>query len=325
MSVLFALQFVYPETREMIRELTDDPHRYRLLIDSVHDHITDDHARAKFVAAVNTCRFPVRSTVERYWKAHVDADLMNAAIVESGIALALSRGHFDPATMRNTAEPDVRNSVYSDGTVTKPPSDETFDTAIDPKTGEIWHPKVDVGSRSHKQNSHSEPIIHGTKITALLTRGPDYLAEIFLGMCVTDAADPASEANDAVDLIAKVRDHLHQIDPGRGIQVAIHDGAATTEHHRRLIAEGTLLMNLPPAKKVADDPHTGAKIREEEFIGNLGTWHHRDSDCPGHRLVGIAGDYHLQELVEGGFVYTKLAHRPHSTTTKGKIYYYEHV
>ncbi len=324
-SALFVLQFVYPELRLSIRELTGDPHRKALLVKRVTANVHDTHARKRFTAAINAGRFPSRSTIIRYRQRYVDAATMNDSLIHCGIDLAVRRGHFDPASIRKGSDPRWQDLVYSDGTVLKPPSDETFHTAIDPDTGEIWHPKIDVDSRKHKQSSDSEPIVNGTKLTALLTRKQGYQTEIFLGMCITRKPDPASEAHDAIDLVDMARTYLQSTQPTANFQALSHDGAATTKHHKRLIARGTLLMNYPPAKTSHTDPSTGKKTREAEHIGDLGTWHHNTTDCPGHRLTGIAGDIHTQEKVNGKITYRKLNHQPSAKTTKGKTYWYENI
>lgn len=105
-----------------------------------------------FRYAVASGSFPSRSTIARFKKRHADQVEMNAHLTRSGIDLALARGHFDPTSIRDSANPQWINLVHSDGTVLKPPSDETFDTAIHPVTGEVWYPKIDVDSLSHKQN-----------------------------------------------------------------------------------------------------------------------------------------------------------------------------
>lgn len=324
-SALFALQNVYPELRAEIRELTDDPNRLNLLLTSVAENINDHDARERFLGAIKASRFPARSTIARFRKDHLDHEKMNEHLIQTGIDLALVRGHFDPTSIHDSVNPQWSNVVYSDGTVLKPPSDESFDTAYNEHTGEIWYPKVDVGSQSHTQKSGSEPTVNGTKVTALLTRSQRYLGEIFLGLCITDAPDPATEANDAIQLADLARTYLRSKAPSASIQALVHDGAATGRHHQRLVAGGTLLVNLPPAKAVHDDPETGKKVRDEEYYGDLGVWHHKLENCPGHQLTGIAGDIHLQEIVDGTHSYRKLDHRPSCKTAKGKSYLYEVV
>ncbi len=336
-SFLYCAQFIYPSMREIIREISGDPNRRQAVISAALSNIpkSEQGARDTFESAVAAGRFPTRSAVERFHANHVDRKRVTELLTSTGIDLAVSRGHFDPSTLANMADPDIRNVVYSDGTVLKPPSDETFRDAIDPKTGIIWKPKTDVGSRQHKQNSESEPIVNGTKITTLLTRASGYGSEIFLGVTLTDAPDPASEANDALDLLDAARQELHEhhsVSVGenggtrlRDIQVISHDGAATTEHHKRLVDSGTLLMNMPPPKAIDYDLETGKKIRVEEFKGKLGIWGHSLPDCPGHTLVGIAGDIHEQVKVGGKYDYRKSAHQPITKQSKGKAYYYETV
>ena len=324
-SALFALQHVYPELRKSIRELTDDPNRLDLLLESVAANITDADALDKFLSAIKASGFPARSTVARFRREHEDHERMNEHLIRTGVDLAVARGHFDPKSIRDTANPQWSNMVYSDGSVLKPPSDETFDTAVHPDTGEVWYPKIDVGSRSHKQNSESEPIVNGTKVTALLTRSQGYLGEIFLGMCITDAPEPATEAHDAIQLADLARTYLQGKVPEASIQAMAHDGAATGKHHERLVARGTLLINLPPAKAVHNDPETGKKVRHQEYFGGLGVWRHKLEHCPGHQLTGIAGDIHLQEIVDGEIAYRKLEHRPSCKIAKGKAYWYELV
>ncbi len=84
-------------------------------------------------------------------------------------------------------------------------------------------------------------------------------------------------------------------------------------------------MNMPPTKAIDYDPETGKKIRVEEYKGKLGVWLHSVPDCPGHNLVGIAGDIHEQVKVNGEYDYRKSAHKPITKQSKGKAYYYEIV
>lgn len=329
-SALFCLRFVYPEMRALMRELSDDPHRLELLIESVTANITDPHARAKFVQATTVRRLPNRSTVSRYVNSYFSADRGAAALRETGLLLARIRGHFNAQRARNSANPDIRDVIYSDGTVLKPPSTETYSTAVNRQTGEIWHPKVDTGSRLHSQGSATEPIVNGTKITTLLTRGDAYNSEIFLGLCHTSQPDPAAEATDAINRVAEIRADMATGPEPLAARVLVYDGAATSEHHRKLASLGILLMNRPPAKRSTTDPDTGAKIRLEEHMGDLGRWWHKQGhqhhpQCPGHNLTGIGGDIHLQEPVNGKIEYRKLDHQPRAITRRGKTYNYERV
>jgi len=97
----------------MIREISRDPSRRRGVSQAVLNNIPAHElaARKVFSEAVADGRFRTRSTVERVRSRHADLDHVTGLVTTTGVALAVSRGHFDPSTLGNMSQPDIRNVV----------------------------------------------------------------------------------------------------------------------------------------------------------------------------------------------------------------------
>jgi hypothetical protein len=328
-SLLQSLTFRQTGDRELVREVLRPQWRRERIADAVLANMRPDLPQRMF-AKMRAMRessdhAPHRTTVGRYLDAHGDPEHLHDYMLNIGVSVCLAAGRFDPGRADLLGAPDLTEAFIGDGTVFGAASDFAADElnpeglAVDPKTGEIWAPRIDPTASTYTEGGDDHAIVYGTKFVMVIGSDTVYDGDVYLGVGHSASPAPAIEADHAAELMVKAAAALR--DANRQSSAVLYDGAMTRKHAEKLIEHEMLLVNYPPPKEVNDDG-----TRAAEHKGHLGRHFHKTHhDCPGHTLVAMKGRAHLLEIIDGAESYTPLPHVPTVRRRHGHRYLYERI
>jgi hypothetical protein len=170
------------------------------------------------------------------------AEELRVASRNAGIEQARDQGLLASRRRGTLVRPHRSQVITGDGTVTKPPSSQTEAVAVDKRTGEIRHHRVDPDAGVQVEGGGTETF--GNKVVAFATRWPGTPhSRVFLN-CGTARhrsvdVDPEreAEAGAAVQLMHEIRDIL----PDADLTVAF-DTAWRGVHRSQLIKRGVIVF-----------------------------------------------------------------------------------
>lgn len=177
-------------------------------------------------------------------------DDMGDSLRREAAQLALEMGLCDPNGGGSWTHPDLKRTLYGDGTVVTPRyKSRPGTTTTDRRTGEIKTSRVDPDAEDFVTGGGQQ--VHGLNFVFLFARGPQKNERVILD--ARPAPKAGGEARHALDA-------FHQVAPLLpGAQVALYDGAMRGVHLRELYGMGLLpIANMGKAPGgVPKEAHLG--------------------------------------------------------------------
>lgn len=202
-SVLWAL-LRWELCTKALREALGSPFstKRQLLIAALLKNLPDDEYTdedRRMIAELLASRFPHRTTIERFWRKHLDIEAGNVALGDLG-AQTMAGWQARDGVSPELASLEPTQVLRGDGTALQGSSSVHYEWNVDPETHEVWRSPIDEAVLPHHEGGRSETVF-GTKIASIQAVGSKPGELVCLGMDHVPSPNPQTEAAVSVALL----------------------------------------------------------------------------------------------------------------------------